>query len=369
MSVYTANPNRVSTSYIRGLGLVAARTDKGITFYHYNAHGDVVQLTDANGNIIRDYTYDAFGVEQDADDTDANPFRYCGEQYDSETGNYYLRARYYTPGVGSFTQEDPVMDGLNWYGYCAGNPVRFVDPSGLFGSNTKLSQSQRYNPDVVTLQRQLVSLGYLDMSEGGWGCFGPKTLSAVNKYKDDNGLWNFGEYKGIVGETTWRHLGLPIDNDYEVAAHNYGTPELKNKVFYATGNGPGIVLPGTSQWITPSDIVKDTAKEIGITLASGEAGFYKIEGNAGPLDWEGNMLRATADAKVTNERVGASALAEFAGVQGSFNIPISLLGHNVVVTAELSMLGVGGEFGWSKEKGLGAKVVPGVGGGIFFNIK
>ena len=27
--------------------------------------------------------------------------------------------------------EDPVKDGLNWYAYCAGNPVNFVDPSGL----------------------------------------------------------------------------------------------------------------------------------------------------------------------------------------------------------------------------------------------
>ena len=27
--------------------------------------------------------------------------------------------------------EDPVRDGLNWYGYCGGNPVAFVDPSGL----------------------------------------------------------------------------------------------------------------------------------------------------------------------------------------------------------------------------------------------
>ena len=27
--------------------------------------------------------------------------------------------------------EDPVKDGLNWYAYCAGNPVNFVDPWGL----------------------------------------------------------------------------------------------------------------------------------------------------------------------------------------------------------------------------------------------
>lgn len=64
------------------------------------------------------YSYDAFGVEQDPDSTDPNPFRYCGEYFDKETGTYYLRARYYAPETGRFTQEDPSCDGAvvnkNW---------------------------------------------------------------------------------------------------------------------------------------------------------------------------------------------------------------------------------------------------------------
>ena len=60
-----------------------------------------------------------------------NPFRYCGEYLDYESGLLYLRARYYDAGVGAFTQEDPAKDGLNWYVYCGGNPVNFWDPWGL----------------------------------------------------------------------------------------------------------------------------------------------------------------------------------------------------------------------------------------------
>ena len=130
IALYDGDPALATTAYVRGLSLVAAVRDGTRTYYHYNAHGDVVQLTNSSGTVTKNYTYDAFGVEQDASDSDANPFRYCGEQYDSETGNYYLRARYYSPEVGRFTQEDPIMDGLNWYTYCAGNPVRFYDPSG-----------------------------------------------------------------------------------------------------------------------------------------------------------------------------------------------------------------------------------------------
>ncbi len=62
--------------------------------------------------------------------SDANPFRYSGEYFDAESGDYYLRARYYNPRLGRFLTEDPVRDGNNWYVYCNNNPVKYVDPSG-----------------------------------------------------------------------------------------------------------------------------------------------------------------------------------------------------------------------------------------------
>jgi RHS repeat-associated protein len=63
---------------------------------------------------------------------------YTGQQYDSLTGDYYLRARYYDPGMGRFSSRDtwaydyrnPVE--LNRYGYTGGNPVNRSDPSGHF---------------------------------------------------------------------------------------------------------------------------------------------------------------------------------------------------------------------------------------------
>jgi len=96
----------------------------------------VVQLTDDSGDAVWYYDYDAFGNEraitgQDAS-LDANPFRYCGEYFDKETGTIYLRARYYDPVIGRFTQMDPVQDGLSWYLYCGNNPILFIDPSGTY---------------------------------------------------------------------------------------------------------------------------------------------------------------------------------------------------------------------------------------------
>ena len=39
-------------------------------------------------------------------ESDNNPFRYCGEYFDTATETYFLRARWYDPATGRFTQQD-----------------------------------------------------------------------------------------------------------------------------------------------------------------------------------------------------------------------------------------------------------------------
>ena len=55
--------------YIRGTNLVAKYNywngnKSEYTYYTQNAHGDVVNLTDSTGAVVKSYTYDAFGVEK-----------------------------------------------------------------------------------------------------------------------------------------------------------------------------------------------------------------------------------------------------------------------------------------------------------------
>jgi RHS repeat-associated protein len=126
--------NTVTDKYTRGIGLVKSSS---LGYYIYNARGDVTGLTHATtGALTKRYKYDAFGNEVNADTNDSNPWRYCGEYFDKETGNYYLRARFYNPRNGRFLTEDPIRDGLNWYTYVYNNPVYWIDPWGLFGQPT-----------------------------------------------------------------------------------------------------------------------------------------------------------------------------------------------------------------------------------------
>ncbi len=120
--------------YVYGLTLISQGNP---WYYIYNAHGDVIKYINSSGAVLKSYDYDAFGEEVDPNAADANPFRYAGQYFDSETGTYYLRARYYSPALGRFTQQDAWGYGnpgdplsLNLYVYCYGNPVRYFDPNG-----------------------------------------------------------------------------------------------------------------------------------------------------------------------------------------------------------------------------------------------
>ena len=105
-------------------------------YYVTDPHGNVVQLTDKNGKVTRTYEYDSFGNEVRPDGKDENPFRYCGEYYDKETEEIYLRARYYEPVVGWFLTRDTYTGeseeplSLHLYAYCGYDGVNMVDPSG-----------------------------------------------------------------------------------------------------------------------------------------------------------------------------------------------------------------------------------------------
>lgn len=101
-----------------------------------DSHGNVVQLTDESGAVTKTYEYDSFGNEVKPDGKDSNPFRYCGEYYDKETEEVYLRARYYQPAVGRFltrdtyTGEADELLSLHLYTYCENDGVNAWDSSG-----------------------------------------------------------------------------------------------------------------------------------------------------------------------------------------------------------------------------------------------
>jgi len=97
-------------NYIRGvLGIIYGEilgSSNSRKHYTSDGHGNITNLINNSGLVVKTYDYDAFGVEENIDSADTNPFRYCGEYYDSEINQIYLRARYYSPELGRFNQQD-----------------------------------------------------------------------------------------------------------------------------------------------------------------------------------------------------------------------------------------------------------------------
>ena len=119
-----------------------------IRYFHYDASGHCTLQTDAFGNIVEQYEYDAFGYPYFYDGNGSamtvngqpgsawgNRFLFTGREYISELKLYDYRNRLYQPELGRFMQPDPKEFGAgdyNLYRYCHNDPVNKSDPTGLY---------------------------------------------------------------------------------------------------------------------------------------------------------------------------------------------------------------------------------------------
>lgn len=128
-----------------------------------------------------------------------------------------------------------------------------------------------YNPDVLIMQKRLNELGYTDANGNRLeedGVFGPKTLDAVNKYKEEYDLWNHGEYAGKVGITTWEHMFTNSKVPYNNESVPSGETNTEGSVDVEpnTGTYSEFAYNWTGEHVTPEFKTKviEIAQKIGI---------------------------------------------------------------------------------------------------------
>lgn len=102
------------------------------SYYEADGLGSVTSLSNSSGALANTYTYDSFGNLTASTGTLTNSLRYNAREFDSETGLYFYRARYYDFSAGHFISEDPIglNDGINEYVYVKNDPPNLLDPTG-----------------------------------------------------------------------------------------------------------------------------------------------------------------------------------------------------------------------------------------------
>ena len=206
---FTHNSRGDIVGIYNGAGQLRAR-------YEYDAWGNVLSVTDQNGNAITSATHIG----------NLNPFRYRGYYLDTETGLYYLMSRYYDPVTHRFVNADgyfqsggDVLEG-NMSAYCGNNPIMRADPSGEFwGMIAAIAVGTFLFGSLVNA----ISLPDNPISGAS-----SKTTTRINTQKKD--VVNLGIAKVETG----------VHND--VHTNRVGNSSSKPITFTATGRGDNWLL-------------------------------------------------------------------------------------------------------------------------------
>ncbi len=130
----------IANEYIYLGGRLIARRDSSGNVYYYFADrvGSTRAITTSTGAVCFSADYFPFGTEIDYTNTCPQNYKFQGHEHDSETGNDYLRSRYYSARLGRFLTPDPVYgntsdpQSLNRYLYTRNNPVNRIDSDGRY---------------------------------------------------------------------------------------------------------------------------------------------------------------------------------------------------------------------------------------------
>jgi RHS repeat-associated protein len=250
-----------------GLDEYFIRTDSsGARNFLTDALGGTAALTDTNGTIQTQYTFDPYGNTTQSGTSTTNTFAYTGRESDG-TGLYFNRARYYSPSLHRFIAQDPIGlgGGVNAYSYVLNNPVSLTDPSGLRWENFWNNPISDYISSHSDYINGICGGGFF-LYMGGGPQMGPA-------YQSTDALWNWN-----ANFNNGKVTGDPVAALGEVGAEVPLDEGLEGEIGY------GVVMAGRKNGVRPSEqLLFLGAKQEGSPISGGAFVGASTENGFNPL--------------------------------------------------------------------------------------
>ena len=265
-----------------------ARAQMAVEYYHLDAVGTVLAVTNQAGALVEEHDYDVFGQEVGAQ-AGTQPKRFAGKERDGETGWDYFGARYYGSKTGRFTTVDPVytwkenlVDPQRWnrYAYARNNPLRYSDPDG-----------RAPKPVRGAAERLLFQQARREGVRRAWAAeretlikYGPEKMSMQLTKAEQKELLERGAVTGWEGH----HINNVAANDLAMARDPGNIKFVKGRGTHLEEHGGNFHIPTSG-----SLIERATGLLVGLIPGMGwlEAGEVAVEVAGAGADRLGESVR------------------------------------------------------------------------------
>lgn len=256
----------------------------------------MIALTNSSGGVTQTVSYDAYGIP-----TTPPPFclnggagggvcyGFTGREYDSETGLYYYRSRYYSPKLGRFISRDlisPVIEfpeSFHRYRYAFNNPLRYTDPDG----------------EIAVIAGVAVGIVVIGTGVGA-------AIGAYQAYRagESLGLGALrGAAQGFTGSATAVGVGLLTRNPYLIGAASAEVSSFIGQTFDRYTKGKSYSATG---------LLKDTV--VGAILGPLVKGKIPLRGRAS------NVLAPRSFSELLKPAANTARLYQRVGLSGFYKV-------------------------------------------------
>jgi len=222
------------THYISGndgLDAVVIRQNNVDSIYYVvkDHLGSINALINQSGNIVEEYSFDAYGRRRNATDwtyyniTAPTLLKrgYTGHEHLDSFNLINMNGRVYDPIIGRMLSPDIYTSanstqGLNLYTYCNNNPLKYTDPSGFYSQLMDMSYFQNNN---IWSGSGWVDPSHLYSMFNGYSQeYGRGEYSAYGPGIGNNLLWSTGGGKGYL--STVSNSGMIVSTNSKINGYN-----------------------------------------------------------------------------------------------------------------------------------------------------